>query len=86
MEPNKSTELAQQRRSASEKQVPASPQPAGFEGLLSQAEMAVRDGRVEESKEHLTRIFEFISLSPAHRAPAGSEGIPSGALKMSQSA
>lgn len=48
--------------------------------------MAVRDGRVEESKEHLTRIFEFISLSPAHRAPAGSEGIPSGALKLSQSA
>lgn len=86
MEPNKSAELAQQRRSASEKQIPANSQLAGFEGLLSEAEVAVRSGRIEESKEHLARIFEFISLSPAYRAPAGSEGIPSGVLKMSQSA
>lgn len=86
MEPNKSAELVQQRRSAAEEEVPASPLSAGFDGLLSQAELAVRNGRVEESKEHLARIFELISHSPAHRAPAGSEGIPSGALKMSHSA
>jgi hypothetical protein len=38
-----------------------------MERLIDQADQAVRAGNLEESRDHLTRIFEILAGSPANR-------------------
>ncbi len=67
MEMNKSSELVNTAPIATESEPPGGSKNNQMERLLDQADQAVRLGNVQESRDHLTRIFELLAGSPANR-------------------
>ena len=70
MQRNKSSELVNANPIAPETDPPGGSKSNPMERLLDQADEAVRLGNVQESREHLTRIFEILSGSPSNRIVA----------------
>jgi len=70
MEQNKSSELVNANQIGSEQESAGGREVNPFEQLLDKADQAVRQGQLQESREHLTRIFELLATSPVSRAPA----------------
>lgn len=67
MEMNKSSELVNSATIATETEPPGGSKSNPMERLLDQADQAVRLGNLQESRDHLTRIFELLAGSPANR-------------------
>lgn len=67
MEMNKSSELVNASQTALETEPPGAIATNPIEKLVEAAEEAVRLGNVQESREHLTRIFELLAGSSASR-------------------
>jgi len=87
MQRNKSQELVHAHGAASESDHPNVTPINPIESLLDQADQAVRSGNVQESREHLTRIFELLAGSPYNRMPVPAETHYAGELlAMRQSA
>lgn len=67
MKRNKSQELVHAHGNVSETDhsnvTPINP----IESLVDQADQAVRSGNLQESREHLTRVFELLASSPYNR-------------------
>ncbi|MEP7365953.1 MAG: hypothetical protein ABI972_22075 [Acidobacteriota bacterium] len=63
MEMNKSSELVSVNPIATETEPLSGPKTTPMERLLDQADQAVRLGNIQESREHLTRIFELLAGS-----------------------
>jgi hypothetical protein len=66
MEMNKSSELVNVTRIATETEPPGDSKSNSIEYLLDQADQAIQMGNVQESRDHLTRIFEHLASSPAN--------------------
>ena len=73
MEMNKSSELVNVTRIAGETEPPGDPKSDSIEYWLDQADQAVQMGNVQESRDHLTRIFELLAGSPAERVSIQSD-------------
>jgi hypothetical protein len=67
MEMNKSSELVNSAPIATETELPGGSKSNPMERLLEQADQAIRLGNLQESRDHLTRIFELLAGSPANR-------------------
>ena len=73
MEMNKSSELVNLASPAEETDPPGGFKPEPMDRLLDQADQAIRKGNVQESREHLTRIFEILAGTQADRVAVHGE-------------
>lgn len=69
MKRNRSKELVHAFGAASESDHPIVTPINPIESLLDQADQAVRSGNLQESREHLTRIFELLAGPSYTRRP-----------------
>ena len=70
MKRNKSSELVNTAQTAKETEPAGGPNSNPIDQLLDKADQAVRQGKVQESRDHLTSIFEHIANKGASRVPA----------------
>ena len=83
MEMNKSSELVNATGFGTE----TGPKADSIEHLLDQADQAVQMGNMQESRDHLTRIFELLASSPADKVSIQSDShYPTEAYQMRRSA
>jgi hypothetical protein len=61
MEMNKSSELVNATRIATETESAGNSKSDSIDYLVDQADQAVQKGNIQESRDHLTRIFELLA-------------------------